>query len=273
MEYSERVATYEADRQFAIEHGTCFCLCGCRLGGATPSHFLGIVRPGLCPTCAAAAKTVKGAKAHHIPRNEAEALDHEDVEAGIVEDVPLRKRILRAIAPQDREKATEYARHYGEEGSQFMVAMYRRVAAGKVLTDAQVDAVMASKRADERSARATFKRTMAESKRKGKEYDLARIRIPDDLPEGDYVVTGDAGDPVILRVKRQKDGGFRGFTFIEGVFGEGVVRYGAQYPQPSRDVDKHPQTYRGYMPHLVAALVANPSKARADYELLLGKPV
>lgn len=264
--------TYDTDRQTAIERRTCFCVCGCRNPDVAPVDFLGIVKPGLCPTCSKQAKTARGYQLHHVIKHEAEAQDLIDRKVESF-DIPVRQRVLRFITGDDRETATEYARHYGLEGSRFMTEMHRRVIAGKQLTDAQVDAVMASKRADERGARSTLKRAMAEAKRKGKEYDLLRIRIPDDLPTGDYVVTGDAGDPVILRITRPDSGGFRGFTFVSAVLGEGVTKYGAQYPQPARDADIHPQTYRGYVPHLVQQLVANPTKAKRDYELLLGKPV
>lgn len=274
-EYNELVAAFDVGATLAIKQATCFCLCGCRMAGAKVRNMLGHARPGLCSECTRLERSVKGHKRHHIPRNAAEAIDYVEqaAEADVEAVEPLHKRILRAISPDSRNEATDYAKHYGVEGSRFMAEMHRRVVAGNQLTDAQVDAVMASKRAETRSARAAYKRAMAEAARKGKESDLGRIVIPDDLSEGQYAVVGDSGDVVILEVKRQKDGGFRGFTFVFALMGEGVQKYGTQYPQPARDRDRFPQTYRGYMPHLVLQLVNDPARARQRYEQLLGRPV
>jgi hypothetical protein len=270
--WEAHVAEWQVAEQQAIEQGTCFCLCGCQQPAGTVALF-STPTPGICGDCVKARSTKRGAQQHQRMYRAADSWVDPEVDDEPERPSGMLARLFRRDGTHPGlQEATEYARTYGTEGTRLMVAMHEKVQAGKELTAAQVDAVLASKAADTKSARAAFRRVQAESKRKGNAVDLSRVYIGDAVRDADYAVVGDAGDIVILRVRRPKTGTLHGFVVVEAVVGAGVTRWGVQYPQPYRECNGYRQTYRGYMPHLVDQLVKDPLAARTRHEQLLGRP-
>lgn len=242
---------FPVEQEMAREFGACFCACGCRQPDATN---------GRCRKC------TRSRAAQHGPATPASI--YNDLMDRAAPAPPKRNVIARLFSSDKRAEAEAYAREYGPDGAAFMSSMHERVAAGKPLTDAQVEAVIKSRDAERKSAKAVYRRAYTEQKRKSAHVDLSRIRI-DGVPDGEYAVQGDDGAWVLIKVSRPTKGIYRGFVVVSSTVNGIDTRYGLQYPQPYRDADKHPQTYRGHVPHLVYALAQDPEGAAEAYKELM----
>ena len=269
MTYAEHRIQWEAEKQSAIAGASCFCRCGCRNPNAPTTDLLGIVLPGLCPTCKDAAKTKAGRKTHSVMRREHENyVDPEDV-------VERPKRTIRGfvrgfVADVGREvrrnEAEAYVREVGREGLRVVSDLYDKVVAGERLTDVQVENVLRSKAADIRSAKAADKRLVRAERGWMRKVDLNRIFIDEEVADGSYALETKQGI-VVLTVERPKQGPVRGFVVIKSSVGGVVEKWGVQYPQPHRvENPDHRQFYRGHYAHLVAELVGNPEAARERFK-------
>jgi hypothetical protein len=169
---------------------------------------------------------------------------------------------------QRAQEAEAYVRRYGNRGLRFISDMWDRLTSGKQLTEVQVERVLISREAEIRSSQSAAKRISKQESQAAKQLDLNQVLIGDDVADGNYAIETPEGI-VLLRIKREQKGGFRGFLFVEHVVGEDTERYGVQYPQPARiEKPQHRQFYRGHFAHLVAQLVADPLGAKALYDSL-----
>ena len=251
--------------QRALTQHTCFCKCGCRAADVEPVKQWGVIVPGLCHTCS---------------RSRRQYLHERATDAAHMWIDPMsvatrtRRAIARLISPDKRAEAESYVRAVGEHGGVLLEKMHARVAAGKPLTDAQVEAALRSRDADKRSASKTIRNAFSEQIRRGTNVDLTRVLITKAVPDGSYAVKGDDGAWVLLEVSRPKEGMLRGFVVVKACVDGVLTKYGVQYPQPAHKTpgmigQNYVQAYRGHMPHLVAAIVANPTKAASNYKQLM----
>jgi hypothetical protein len=269
MTYEQTVEAFPVLEAAAIAGRTCFCKCGCRNADVAPVLVWGSTKPGTCSKC-------RKSRAPHLHERANDAA-HVYVDP---EDATLnpRKRnfIQRLVSPDKRGEAEAYAREYGTDGSVLMSALCERVRAGKQLTDAQVEAALRSRDSERRSAKATYRRSLAEQKRKSKDIDLLRVVIPPDIDPGYYAVQGDDGAWVILLIEKPLKGTLRGFIVVKASVDGALTKYGVQYPQPAHETtgmraQNYVQSYRGHMPHLVYELVMDPDAAAIAYTDLMGR--
>lgn len=229
LTWAEFEASYAEARQQAIDNKTCFCVCGCN----RPVEDLGFLgQPVSCDEC-------RATKGHRLtpPAAEGYAL----LEAG-----------------QDRADAIAYVLSVGEASSPATRRIYERIQAGKPITEVQVTRALTAKAQDHTAAIKTLAK-------------VQRLPVPEpvyispEIKAGDYAVLAE-GKLVHIAIERPVEGSLSGFTVVRHFVGEGVEVVGFQYPQPSRQVGDYRQTYRGFLPVLVAALVSNPEEARTRYE-------
>lgn len=266
MTWEETVAAFPDLEAEAVEGKTCFCKCGCRETVVEPVSVWGSIKPGTCTKCRKSRATYlheRAVSAAHIYRDPEEAAPR------------TRNFIARLISPDKRGEAEAYARDYGTEGGVFMSSMCERVRAGKGLTDAQVEAVLRSRDAERRSAKAVYRRALAEQRRKSGSIDMLRVVIPPEIEPGFYAVQGDDGAWVVLSIDKPVKGSLRGFIVVRASVDGALTKYGVQYPQPAHVTpgmvqQGYVQSYRGHMPHLVHTLVQDPAAAANAYKQLMG---
>lgn len=239
MTYEQMQTEYEVRYERAKTEVLCFCICGHEAPGQLDAT-LGTPLP--CDDCFKAGRS-KAEKGQHgrVP--------------------PPAQMYALMEAERERNEAEAYVRAMGNRGLRFIAGLYEGVMSGKRLTDVQVGEVMRSKEAEQRTAERQARRE-AEVKPVG--FDPLRVYIPETVEAGDYAVEGE-GQLVHIRIERPEDGPMRGFVIVSMLIGEGVTRQGVQRPQPHREVPGYRQWYQGHLPHLVARLVANPTRARERF--------
>ncbi len=267
LTYEQTVAAFPALEAEAIANRTCFCKCGCRNDDVDPVRVWGTIKPGVCSKC-------RKSRAPYLHERAGDAahlyIDPEDATLA-----PRKRNLIeRLISPDKRGEAEAYAREYGTDGGVFMSSMCERVRKGERLTDAQVEAVLRSRDSDRRGAKATYRRALAEQKRKSSKVDLLRVVIPPDIEQGFYAVQGDDGAWVIMSIDKPVRGTLRGFIVVKASVDGVMTKYGVQYPQPAHEtigmrLQNYVQSYRGHMPHLVYALVQDPEAAASAYKQLM----
>jgi hypothetical protein len=268
MTWEQAQAAFPEMEATAVANRTCFCKCGCRAGDVDPVTLWGRVVPGTCAKC----RKSRALWLHE--RATSAAYVWQDPEAS-----PIRRArnfVARAISPDKRAEAEAYAREYGTDGAVFMSSMSERVRDGKPLTDAQVEAVLRARDAERRSAKAVFRRSLAEQRRAARDVDLLRVVIPPSIQPGFYAVQGDDGAWVVIQIDKPEKGTLRGFIVVRASVDGVLTKYGVQYPQPYRVTPEmeragYVQSYRGHMPHLVHELVQNPEAAAEAYNQLMGR--
>lgn len=236
---------FDAYSDLSMELGICFCMCGCQNDGVPAASLLGMKVPGLCPSC----RTAK--KGHE---RIATVAMYDAMRNPYVEDAPsdrpsrVRRAISRFVSAEKKQEAAEYVERVGEQSGPTIA----RLVGKDALTDAQAEAALRAKAADERSASTLHDRLVAEHYKVGVKVDLISLTVPDFIIDGFYLTDG-----VVMQVWRPTEGELAGYVVIKHDVGEGVTNYGVQPPGGK---------YRGWYPQLVAKMIANPVKARMDYE-------
>lgn len=169
-----------------------------------------------------------------------------------------------------RIEAEAYIRSYGRDGLRSIATLFDRLEEGKPLTDVNVETALRAKAYEKRVGQAAIKRAIARERAARREADLDRIFIGPEVTDGWYAVMGDR-NYVAVKVERPVQGALRGFVVATVEVAPGAEVTGLQFPQPHAVSNPaHRQFYRGGAAHLVAALVADPEKAREAYKQLEG---
>ena len=257
MTWEDTQLVFPILRDRAIREQTCFCKCGCRAEGVSPVDRFGRIEPGICATCA----TSRRWRMHERATSAAYIFSEDDE--------PVRERKVRTIYPGERKTATAYVRDGAADGTQLMLTLNKRLDSGKELTDAQVEAVLASMNATERRVRKARRRVVNEA---GK--DALRVTIPPTIEPGFYAVHGAEVDWVVLQIAKPRRGPMAGCIVVSATMDGNMVEIGVQGPSRKREglsrlLAFRQPVYRGTMTHLVRALAKQPGAARLAYTQLM----
>lgn len=258
--FEQHYDAWMAAKEAAVRDGTCFCAHGCTSPATHRQWFLGIDLPGLCDECHRLSGYKASKKEHFLMKRPTDTFTEDEQPSRI------RSAIARVVNLPRRIEAEAYVREYGPNGLRVVSDLYNKVVSGQHLTAVETDAVLRSKEAEKRSSETALRRIQKTERKAAKAMDLNRVFIGDDVTDGDYAVIGDDGEMVRIRVSRQAPAGFHGFIIVSCIVGEGVSKWGVQYPQPARLVNGYRQWYRGEMAHLVAKVASNPAAARSLLE-------